>query len=1733
MDIEGYNFTESLYQSSRTTVYRALRLVDNVPVILKILKPSYPSPSETARFKKEYELINNLDLEGVVKSYGLLPLPGLEGEGVVLVLEDFRGQSLESHLKKGKLKLNEFLPIAIQLARTLSQLHEKNIVHGDIKPGNILIRDEDGVIKITDFGISYTLTRENEEVYNPRFLTGTLPYMSPEQTGRMNRHIDYRTDIYSLGVSFFEMLTGSVPFSSDDPMEIIHAHIAKKPPVLHEVDPDMPSVLSSIFLKTMEKTAERRYQNCFGLLWDLEECQRQWTENYKIKDFKPGSHDVSSRFKIPEKLYGHQDEIITLHETFERICKNSTTELTIILGAAGVGKSTLVNELQRPIVKERGYFLSGKFEETSQDKPYSGIISAFQELANRLISENESRILFWRELVKETLGQNAGIILDVIPELKQIIDAPPSPGDLPPEESMHRFNYTFKKFIGMFTRGSQPFVLFLDDIQWADSASLKLVNNLLIAHESRRLLIILSSRDKVPEEGVAIKPFFQELKNNGVPATYILPAPLDLSAISEMVCDTLSCTPEKAENLVALIHEKTLGNPFFARQFLNTLYQEQAIHFEASTGWSWDLKKIESIEITENVASLLTARLARLSQETGEILRMASCIGKQFQLADLVTILSRAPDQIYYRLSEALREGILQPGQGDFRFVHNRIQENLYQSLDENERSFLHYLIGKNLLKYDEEKSNSKRLFFVTDQLNMGSAHLQGEYEKYQVANLNLRAGNKASSTSALDSAAHYYRTGMSLLSSNSWEKNYEFAYQLFLKRAQYEYLTGNFTLAEDLFTQTLSHARGNLDKAAVYNTLVNLHVNLGKHDLAVEQGLKGLKLLGKKIPPAPGSWRFPVEMIISKLTMLWRKKNIERLVELPLVHEPKILKVMELLFSMGPSAYFTNQNLRNLIVFKMLNYSLKYGNSFSSPLGYMIFGMIQGSVLGNYKAGERFSRMALRLEKEQFNHPAVSGKILAIYGVLVAIWRLPLREVRSVLNRALKKCLQSGDLIYSSYSESALFFLLFYQGTTLDEIKQKIDSFLKHPKPSREKSAELTARTYLRFILNMQGETPRREDFDGPDFQEVSYLEEIQTVYQLDNMIQLYHLARMQSLYILGYYQEAILHAEKSQRLVDQGASFASLQLFDHHFYYFLILAAMYPETQGKIRRKSMALMKSRLKKIRNWARENPTNFKHKYLIMLGEFCRLKNERARAIDYFDQSIELSRQNGYFLDEALSAELSGKLLAGQKKDISAGAYIRLAHYLYLKWGGRLKALALDDLYPRFIQSDNLEYEIKDSSHETFSTSIHYDTSNLDIRTVLKATQALSSEIVLSSLLEKLMKIVLENAGATRGYMIMEKEGKLYIESQGAMDGGAHVLLESVDVESSNLVPVSIINYVKRTLKTELINRSENHKIFGSDPYIQEYKPAGVLCIPLIKSRRLRGILYLENNITPDAFTPQRQSLLKLLASQAAVSIENANLYHRIKDVNQVLTDEVGKRKEAEEHARAYSKELEDFSYSVSHDLRAPLRAVNGFAGAVLEEEGDKLSEEANLYLERILESGRTMGLLVDGLLGFIRVGRRELKPAPVDMQNLFNETLKKQLKNYPNRRVEIELGDLAPALGDHELLLQVVEHLVSNALKFTQNRELTRIEIEARRNEEEIIYSIRDNGAGFDTRFTHKLFGVFQRLHGVDEFEGIGVGLAISHRIIEKHGGRIWGESEPDAYALFRFSLPGLSDKTE
>ncbi|MFY0568802.1 AAA family ATPase [Archangium lansingense] len=1491
--------SQEIYRGRRYVVSRVWT-EEGVSRILKQARLGALAPTSAAMLRHEFELLRELEdagVAGVVRPLGLETM----AETVALVLEDAGPRDLREWLKRNPVDPDTFLELALQLATILAEIHGRNIIHRDLNPSNIILAGREHRVTVIDFDIATKVAGLSHAANLLGELELTLPYISPEQTGRMDRLVDHRADLYSLGATFYEMLTGLPPFTSPDPVELVHAHLARPPlPPVH-ANSKVPEVLSDLVLKLLAKMPEDRYQSAESLLADLQELQKRKRVSGKLEPFELGRLDLARQLPLPEHLYGREHEQAKLGAALERV-QHGPSECLLVVGVAGIGKSSLVHTLRQRLGRA-GWFLSGKFDQLQRNVPYAPLVDAFHGLIRELLNEPANLRDLWRRRLLDAVGAHGSVILEVLPQLEQLIGKQPPVPVLGASEAETRFHLTFQSFIRTIASPEAPLVLFLDDLQWADPASLSLFQHLAVDPESQHVLLVGASRPEAIEPEHPVARTLAALREGRAALRIIGLAPLDLEALTDLCHDTLRREPAQVQPLAELVLRKTAGNPLFVTQFLRYLHQSGLLHFDVERGlWNWDLARMEQVSVTENVLELMLLTIRRLPERTQSLLTVAACLGNRVDLQLLATLMRMSVGETAAALWSSIQEGLLVPenkgslppcsdGQAPtehlehtaiYRFAHDRIQQAAYSLLPERHKKRLHLEAGR-LLRNTCEHTLDERLFEVADQLNLGAELVTNAEERLELARLNLQAGRKAKTSSAFRSALGYLTRGIGFLPPDAWRSHYELTFRLHREATECAYITDAQELSEKLITSALTQARSRLEKADLYTLWLLACVMRRAFPEALQCGREGLRLLGIELPGETDlPQAFTAELAAVKENL--RGRSFEELLEAPQMKDPEQLACMRLLSELITVSFFVDPTLFAFINIRVINLTLKHGNTLYAASSYALYGMRLGLRLGDYASGHAFGRLGVELSL-RYDDPRQRSRTLIAFAVSVNHWRAPLRTDLPLSRQAFAAGLASGDLQFADYAVSITAYILFAMGTSFSLMLSELESgltFFRKRSVHRMVDSLLALRQAIRCLQDRARERTRFED---DEFNEATFLASNRNLFAT---ITLYRILRLQVSYLLGDYEYAREMSREAAAHLDSISGWFFVA--EHNFYTSLLLAACCAKATPEEQSHLLAEIAANQHQLGIWAENCPENFRHKYELVSAEVARLEGRHVEAMRLYDSAIEGAHREEFLQDEALANELAGRYFrtAGGKR--LAHVYLRGAIEGYARWGAQAKVSALEEEFPGLEPTESVDWKTPDLTPAGGAVG----GSALDMLSILKAADTLVSEVVLDRLLDKLMTVCLEAAGAQRGALVLNEKDTLMVRALGAVS--EPVALGSTPLRKSSQVPVTLIEHACDSGEALVLANAAWQGAFVSDPYVAQHAVKSALAVPIQRPPKTIGALYLENNLATRAFTPERVRVLRLLSSQIAIALENSQLFER-------LRIEVDERRRAEQAVR--------------------------------------------------------------------------------------------------------------------------------------------------------------------------------------------------------------------------------------
>ncbi|MEA5470126.1 AAA family ATPase, partial [Spirulina sp. 06S082] len=1534
-----------------------------------------------------------------------------------------------------------------------------------------------------------------------------------------------------------------------------------------QLNQEIPEAISAIVMKLMAKTAEDRYQSDRGLKADLEECLKQWQTSREIKNFIPGQLDRAGRFLIPQKLYGRDSEVATLLAAFDRVSEGAR-ELMLVSGYSGIGKTCVVQEVHKPITRQRGYFVSGKFDQFKRDIPYSSIIQAFQELVRQILTEATEKIKDWKQKLLETLGTNGCIITDVIPEVEMIIGIQPEVPKLGSLESQNRFNQVFQQFVRVFTTREHPLVVFLDDLQWADTASLKLLELLITDSDSQYLLILGAYRDNEVSPSHPTIITINEIQKLGIVVNNIVLEPLELNYVRQLVSETLTNT-NNSQELADLLYQKTQGNPFFLTQLFKTLYTEQLLEFNFDReNWQWSIEKIQGFGVTDlNVVDLVSRNIQKLPDRVQRVLKLAACIGNRFYLEVLAIVNEKSLVETADDLWQALQAGLILPlsknykiplsfSESDrngslatdtnritYRFLHDRVQQAAYSLIPETEKQETHLKIGQLLLERTNQTTLEENIFDIVNQLNIGSQLISLASEKEELAKLNLMAGKKAKIANAYEAANKYLSESLKLLPEDAWTKHYELTRDLHIETVEVDYITGNIDRANSLSQIIFSNTQTLLEQIKIHQFKITFYYAQNKLQEMIDLSLKILKQLGVSLPSKPNQINVLISLFRTKIH-LGRKKvsDLSTLPEMTEIHKKESLRI---LMGVIPATFNASPLLFPLVVFKMLNLSIKYGNSPLSAFGYACYGIILCSVLGDIERGYQFGQLAMGL-LDRFDSKEMKVKIYFIFNTFIKHWKEHIKSTTPSLIEGYKAGLETGDMDTVFQCAANYSIHLNFQGSHLESVLKEQLSYCESANKYHQFLHKQIIEIFVHFTLSLtdsQNHLQEKENLENT-------LQLRSTESKNLSELALINFAQSVLSYLFKDYNRALVVSELTEQYSQNISGNVPFSL--HHCYHSLILLASFHTTSKRKQKQYLKKVNNNQKKLKKWAYHAPMNFQHKYDLVEAEKCRILGKYNEASLLYDRAIAGAKTNKYTHEEALANELAAEFYNTQGRKNIAKTYMTEAYYSYIRWGAKAKVKDLDQRYPDLIarsaQESTLDSQVTATTTETSITATYGTTTHsttglasqvLDLNTVFKASLALSGELVVENLLEKLLKISIENAGASSGLFLTKPKTEWIIEAKGEIDPNQPQETEenrvSVEVVSSSRhsFPISLLNYVEQTKKSLVLDDASTGGLFSKDAYIQEHQPKSILCTPLIHQNKLTGILYLENNETSGAFTQDRLKVINLLASQISISVDNARLYTQLEEYSRTLESKVEERtqqlSEKNDQLKVTLKELKaaqkqivaqeklaslgSLTAGIAHEIRNPLNFVNSLANLSqdltqdIAEEIDRQAEqlepeavafinESLDYLKRnvseIHQQGKRADSIITSMLMHARTGSSTRQPGNINFViaeavQLAHQSLRAKDASFNvelNTEYDDSIGQIflaAPDLG--RALINIVDNACYAARKkFKANPDgefIPTVTVTTTNRDSEIEIRIRDNGEGIAPEIKEKIFNPF------------------------------------------------------
>jgi len=1519
VNLSDIEVVEELLRTERFVLER----VRNERTGIEFLVKTLTGPKNNERTVREFTILKDLNIPGVCRAVEMIS----DERGSHIIFEHAAGVPILRHGGQFQSDLSLFLKAAIKISTVITELHRRDILLNNLTPDALLYDVEENAIYLIDLSFATVGLTKNQQLDLRDLSPASLMYLSPEQTRRMSRPADYRSDFYSLGTVFYEILTGNPPFISTNALELVHSHLAKTPLPPMDLNPLVPEALSSIVMKLLAKSADQRYNGAAGLQADLQICADDYSEHRHIAAFELGQNDISDRFNIPSALYGREEEAANLLRVFDRVCEGPSA-LMVVSGYSGIGKTSLIRELDHPIIEKNGYFISGKFDQVARGTPFSAFVQAFRGFVRQLLTEREESLAAWRVKLSEALGMNASVLAEVVPEIELVIGSQAPPPVLGPSETLNRIQLVFQNFVGAIATAEHPLVVFLDDLQWADPATLGLLPTLLTTSSIRHFFLIGAYRDNEVTETHPLMRTLDIINSEGVEFHRLELGPLGLPHLTRFISDVLRCDTSEAETLADLVLEKTSGNPFFVIQFLTTLEQEKLISFDHDRRkWTYDIGNIHDAAMTDNVIDLMTRKLRVLSSDAQDALTLAACIGNPFDLDTLAMVCEKPLEDITHSLQEALTAGVIvtnRPDYGgdrnedkvtfqaavEYSFLHDRVQQAAYLLISDERKQNVHMKVGRLLYASTAAEQTDERMFNAANHLNIGIGLIADERERIDIARLNLDAGKKAKASAAFETAKDYFKKGARLLDEKHWASDYELAFDLNLGLVECEYLCGNFDAVEELSEALRKRAVSNLDKARIFNLRMVQFENTARYNEALLTARNCLELFGVSFPTEPDEKLAELEAEIDSIQTLLAGRPIESLINLPVMTDPETQTVMSILTDIWSVTYITGDEiLARLISATLVRLSLEFGNTAESAYGYVTHAITVGPVRGNYAAAFDFGKLALAVN-ERFDDRRRRAKIHQQFHAHVNLWRQPFETCFPHAREACRSGLDAGDFLYAAYGAMTETWSAIWAANDLGQ-------FVREYEPNLVLIEKLKVGTFAdahRLMLNwaraLMGKTESNGSLSSDDFDEVAYEEK----YSDNAFFTMFHVtAKMQVCYMLGQKETALSALKTAEKIVHHLSGTIWTVLFD--FWGGLVLADAYAAMNAADQQDTLDKLDGSIERLTLLGENCPENFLCHSLLLKAESQRIRGNEIAALDCYERAMACAKEFSMPMNQALAAELYAGFLLSRGQPNVATAFAAEAMHQYERWGADAKVAKLREQYSGLAVT------------RTFSELLT-GADALDIYSVTKAAQAITGEIELENLLGTLIRIAIENAGAERAGLILERDGAPLVHATGSIETTEVRLHDAIPLNEVDDLPLSVVNYVRRTLESVVIEDAANDARYCNDPYVMRAAPLSILCVPVVNQGSLKGVLYLENNAMSGAFSPEREKVCQILASQAAISLENAGLYDEMKQ-------EAAQRRETEETLRSIVQGTaavtgDNFFASLVRHLASALKARYAF-----------------------------------------------------------------------------------------------------------------------------------------------------------------------------------------------------------
>ena len=1480
-----HEIIKQLHSGGRSRVYRA-RAADGTALIVKMPNQQFPSFQQLAQFKREYAIARRCRHPGVAHPLALQ----LHAGRWTMLLEDTGGHALDkvvqarvaarSSPSQPALALEDFFDIALQLCAALEEVHRQGVIHKDINPSNLAWNGERRLLQLIDFGIACELPYESHGIVNLHVLEGTLRYMAPEQTGRMNRRVDYRADFYALGATLYELLVGQAPFEARDEMELVHCHIARSPDWSHPALAGLPGQLLPILQRLLEKNADQRYQSLQGLRIDLEAC----------RSAKPAPSLTLSghngRFLIPQTLHGREDAIAMLLAAFERSAAGSC-EMLLVAGHSGIGKSAVVNEVQKPIIARRGCFLSGKFDQLQRDVPYASLVQAFQGLVRQLLGQPEETLRQWSGKLHAALGSGLGVIVELIPQLALIVGATEAVPESAPAQAQLRLDRLFPRFVEVFASAGHPLVLFLDDLQWADMATLRMIERLMASCDTCCMLFIGAYRDNEVGAAHPLMGLRDKLLARGARLSTLSLGALTEPQVAQMVSATVRVAVADCAPLTRICYRKTAGNPFFLNQFLAALNDTGHLRYRADGDcWEWDLPAIEQAKYTDNVVEVLLEKIRRLPGVTQHLLQLAASCGNRFTLDTLSLAVDRAPWRTQQDLWPALKAGLIQPlderykyinggtGRGEsgvsYRFLHDRVQQAAYLVADDGARGANHLLIGRLLLRHTTQQRLDGALFEIVEQLNAGRALMHDAGERARLAALNLQAGVKARRSAAFQATLEHMRTGLDLLPAQAWNVHADLWLDLQLGAAEAAYLCGQFAAAEAIYPLVRARALSPLQQVRCIAIQAHQYQLQGRLLEAIAVQREGLAQLDIDIPHDVAHMKARFADILAAIGRLPGGHAPETLLAAGEMCDPGAVAAMQMMQGLWMASYYAGQqDLSALMVVSMTRLSMQQGSSDFSAVGYVGYAMMLALYSGDVARGYDFGAMAMALARRRANLQTRTLTAL-MFGALSNHWTRPLRSSDALYEEAFGWALEIADFVQVGVVAAVRATDRIILGDYLPHLLHDVGHDLALMRANGQQAmADCCVAAAIQPIKCLMGRLPRHDSYDDATFSEARFLEQygdsqLYRAYYLQGKIRNAYLFDGADAELLAGQLGIVTQIMRGQAKVAESSFYAAL----------IWLRALRRDPARPDAGDVLSVIDALQASLTEWARLGSDNSAAKHLLVMAEMARYRDDLQLATRHYRQAIDAAGLAGYVNVQALGNELCGEYWSEQGHARVAGVFIQDAIAHYGQWGAEGKVTQLRARHAALLSRMDGRATLSHVGPDTHGSS------TLDLVSLLKAAQILSNEVGLRNVLTRLISIVCENAGAQVARLLLLSEGSYQLEANIDGDGVTVLQARRLDLNAASdpQFPLSLLRYVIRTGAEVIEDSITGVSRFAADPYVQLRRPRAVMCLPIRHGGQIDGILYFENRLADASFTEERVAFLRMLGAQAMISISSARLH---------------------------------------------------------------------------------------------------------------------------------------------------------------------------------------------------------------------------------------------------------------